>query len=184
MYPPADPWASDEKPADAPPPIYGRAPVPTPAPAREPTAEYPQVELPTRTAPPPVPAVSWHRPSRASLRRLADGWGFSATGLLVAFCGWGVWAAAQRGTGTPSLIGFAFTLTVAVGVFTLARLFGYLVVEQVMGRVRLHARWSHLIAGLFLAVAGVGYFVNTSWLVTVSDWIRDGWEWVRDVWPW
>ena len=48
--------------------------------------------------------------------------------------------------------------------------------EQTLGRQRLHARWAHLLTGLFLTVAGVSYFANTRWLVDGIDWVRDQWQ--------
>src|SRR5262245_10513698 len=96
MYPPADPWrAHDEPQADEPTltqptvPVFDRGKVPA---VRRPTSELPLVERPRPVAGPPK--VSWQRTSRASLRKLSDGWGFTAFGVLVLICGWGVWAAA------------------------------------------------------------------------------------------
>jgi hypothetical protein len=94
----------------------------------------------------------------------------------VGFCGWGFWAAAGRGTISAPYLGLLFMLFVAAGVFALSRFFGYLVLEQTMGRPRLHARWAHLLTGLFLTVAGVSYFANTAWLVDGIDWVRDLWQ--------
>ena len=174
MQPPADPWESRDE--NTVPRMYGRAPVPGPAPAvREPTAQMPHYELPSARSRPPR-AVSWQRSSRPALRSLADGWGFTATGLVVGFCGWGFWAAAGRGTISAPYLGLLFMLFVGAGVFALSRLLGYFVVAQMLGRPRLHARWAHLLTGLFLTVAGISYVANTAWLVQGIDWIRDQWE--------
>jgi hypothetical protein len=156
--------------------MYGRASVPVPAPLREPTAEMPEYLGPRSPAPKASRPVSWQRSSRASLRSLSDGWGFTAAGLIVAFCGWGFWAAAGRGTISAPYLGLVFMLVVGLGVFALTRFLGYLVLEQTMGRKRPHARWSHLLAGLFLTVAGVSYIANTSWLLDGIDWVRDQWQ--------
>jgi eukaryotic-like serine/threonine-protein kinase len=173
MHPPADPWDPEGEPTV--PRMYGRAPIPTPPAIREPTAEMPPFEplpRPTRAARP----VSWQRSSRPALRSLADGWGFTATGLVVGFCGWGFWAAAGRGAISAPYLGLLFMLFVGAGVFVLSRFFGYIVVEQTLRRPRLHARWAHLLTGLFLTVAGISYIANTSWLVEGIDWLRDQWQ--------
>jgi hypothetical protein len=172
MHPPADPWDTPGEPTV--PRMYGRAPIPTPP--REPTAEMPPFEPAPERVGRPVRVVSWERASRPALRTLADGWGFTATGLVAGFCGWGFWAAAGRGTISAPYLGLLFMLIVATGIFALSRFFGYIVVEQTLGRPRLHARWAHLLTGLFLTVAGVSYFANTSWLVDGIDWIRDQWD--------
>jgi drug/metabolite transporter (DMT)-like permease len=119
--------------------------------------------------------VSWQRTSRASLRSLSDGWGFTATGVIVAFCGWGLWAAAARGILAAPLTGLVFTLVVAAGLFGLTRLLGLLVLERILRRPRLHARWSHLLTGLFLTFAGLAYFSQTSWIIDGLEWVRDQW---------
>jgi hypothetical protein len=117
--------------------------------------------------------VSWRRPSRAPLRSLADGWGFSATGLLVLFCGWGVWAASGRGTIAAPVVSFVLVVAVAVGVFTLSRLIGRFVLAGLLGRARPHARYAHLLTGLFLTAAGVAYFSRATWIFDGIDWVRD-----------
>ena len=95
--------------------MYGRAPVP---PLREPTAELPELAArPEARASRPAAQVSWQRSSRASLRSLSDGWGFTAAGLIVAFSGWGIWAAAGLGTGLRPFPGLIFMLIVGAGVF-------------------------------------------------------------------
>lgn len=189
MYPPADPWGepNDPVPPPLPPrsrtPMYGRASVPVPtAPLRDPTAEWPSVEPLPPARRRSTPSVSWQRASRASLRSLSDGWGFTAAGLLVAFCGWGLWAAAGRGTGLSPLPGLVFMLAVGAGVFILSRFLGLLVVERMLGRPRLHARWSHFLTFLFLTIAGVAYFLTTSWLADASGWVRDGWGFIGEQW--
>lgn len=186
MYPPADPWGTPEDPTPpmpprtpplsprpkTTPPMYGRATVPS-VPLREPTAEMPVLRdrppLASRSSKP----VSWQRTGRASRRSLSDGWGLTATGLIVVFCGWGTWAAAGRGTIGAPLVGLGLVLLVGVGVFCVSRLMGYVVLERVLNRPRLHARWSHFLTGLFLTVAGVSYLSNTTWIIEGVQWIRD-----------
>jgi hypothetical protein len=182
MYPPADPWGVPDEPVPPLPPRspfdrpqYGRASVPVPV-LREPTAEMPTVPPRAAGRSHPVSPVSWQRSSRASLRSLADGWGFTATGLLAMFCGWGLWAAAGRGTIAAPLFGMVLVLLVAAGVFAISRLLGFVVLQRMMGRPRLHARWAHFLTGLFLTVAGVSYLAATSWIVSGVDWIREQWQ--------
>jgi hypothetical protein len=153
--------------------MHGRASVPS-RPLREPTAELPVVGGQPR--PKVTREVSWQRSSRPSLRSLSDGWGFTATGALVAFCGWGLWAAAGRGTLTAPFVGLGIMLVVGAGVFALSRLLGYIVLEQMLRRPRLHARWSHLLTGMFLTVAGWSYIANTVWVVDGLDWLREQWQ--------
>jgi Kef-type K+ transport system membrane component KefB len=127
--------------------------------------------------------VSWRRTSRASRRSLSDGWGFTAAGAIVAFAGWGVWAAALRGTGSSLFTGLVFMLIVAVGLFALARFLGYLLVHQVLRRPRLHARWAHFLTGLFLTAAGISYLINTTWLADAGDWTRELTDRIGHLWP-
>jgi hypothetical protein len=125
---------------------------------------------------PVVVPVSWYHASRASRRSLSDGWGFTATGLVVLFCGWGLWAAAGRGTVAAPLVGLGLVLVVSVGVFALSRFVGFLVLERMMGRNRIHARWAHFFTGAFLTVAGISYLVSTMWLGEGIDWVKDQWN--------
>jgi hypothetical protein len=159
--------------------MYGRAPVPGP-PLHEPTAEMPPVRAPRR--PRPLPDVSWARPSRPSRRSLSDGWGFTAAGAIAMFCGWGLWAAAGRGSLSAPIVGLVLVLVVAAGVFALVRFLGYLVLEQMMGRARPHARWSHFVTGLFLTAAGISYLVNTTWFNDAGDWMNQAMAWFSDQW--
>jgi hypothetical protein len=188
MYPPVDPWdapidptsplptvptpPSVSTPPTPPTPMYGRAAVPVPPRRFDNTEEMPVVVVPGPRAAPegmrrsavPTRQISFERPSSAARRSLSDGWGLSGLGLLVAFCGWGVWAIAARGTGAVPLVGLVMTLIVGAGVFTVSRFAGYVILEQVLHRTRQHARWSHAIAGLFLAASGISYLGNATWL--------------------
>lgn len=199
MYPPpADPWGEQQDPPptkptkvtqpgpSGPPPTYARAAVPVPPPLREPTAEYPAT-YPATDPRRPVGSrsnrpVSWQRTSRASLRSLADGWGFTAAGLIVTFSGWGIWAAAGRGTGLQPLPGLILTLIVGAGVFVLSRLVGYVLIVRGLGRTRTHARWSHFLTFAFLMTAGGAYLLSTSWITDADDWVRQGFNWVGEWW--
>ncbi len=184
MHPPADPWDAPTEPqprSSSPAPMYGRAAVPVPDRSPDFTLEMTAASAPPKIRPRPPKGVSWQRASRASLRSLSDGWGFSAFGVLVAFCGWGLWAAAGRGRLSSPVFGLILMLVVAGVVFVLTRLLGYIVLEQILRRRRPHARWSHFMTGLFLTAAGVSYFANTSWLTDAGDWAGSGWDWL---WGW
>ena len=173
MYPPADPWGDPTEPT----PMYGRAAVPVPAPVREPTAEFPPIPRPR---PRSGVQVSWEKVKNPARRRLSDGWGFTATGLIAIVSGWVIWASGSRETGISIWPGFLLALVVAGLVFATSRLAGYVVLERAMGRVRRHARWSHFFAGFFLTVVGAWYLVNTNVdLSSGGDWLQDGWGWLK-----
>ena len=152
----------------APPLMYGRAPVPT-RPVRQPTDELPFVVVPVRQ---PPPLISMRAPNRAGMRRLATGKGLSATGLLIAFVGWGVWAAAGRGTIKTPALGFGVVLAVAVGVFLVCRLMGRFFLVRILGRERRTARAAHAVTGLFLAACGFYYLGQTSWVQDGFDFLN------------
>jgi hypothetical protein len=173
MYPPADPWGEPTE------PMYGRASVPVPTtPLREPTAELPPVLArgPGRRS----PQVSWQKVKKTSRRNVSDGWGFTAAGLILMFVGWGIWAAAGRGSGASPWPGLLLSLVAAAAVFVVFRFLGYLVLERTWGRNRPHARWSHFLAGLTLAIAAFSYVVNTRFMV--DSWLREGWDYIGGLW--
>ena len=151
------------------PPMYGRAPVP-PRPLCQSTDELPVVVVVRQ----PPPLISMRAPNRAGMRRLANGKGLSATGLLIAFIGWGIWAAAGRGTIETPALGFGIVLAVAVGVFAVCRLLGRFFLVRIMGRERRTARAAHAVTGLFLAACGAYYLGQTSW-------VQDGFDWVNQL---
>jgi hypothetical protein len=161
--------------------MHGRATVP--GPLREPTRELPPVLVPTargwRRSPHPT-SLSYERVKNATRRELADGWGFTAAGLFMIFIGWGIWAAALRGSGVPVWPGVLLSLCAGAAIFVFARFLGYVLLVKVWGRSRRHARWSHFFAGLFLTVVGVLFLINTSWLVNSGDWVHDGWAWLDE----
>lgn len=112
-------------------------------------------------------------PLRDQIRRLKRGREWSNLGALFAFICWGVWAISERGTGLAMpLLAFALVLLVAVGVFALSRLLGRVVLERTLHRTRRSAWPSHLLAGLFLAAAGVEYLRRTEWIVDGITWLR------------
>lgn len=167
MHPPADPWGDQDE-ADTPPFMYGRAPVPD---LSEPTTAMPAAER--RRPVPPPPKVSWQKTSRASLRTMADGWGFTAFGLLVLVCGWGVWAASGARAVVHPLVDLILVLAVGGLIFATLRGSGRVLLEGVLGRTRPHARWSHFLTCVYLCVVGASYFARNSWLITGTDWIKE-----------
>jgi hypothetical protein len=135
--------------------------------------------LPYQSRPDPKPVkVSWEKVKNANLRRLSDGWGFTATGLIAVVSGWVVWAAANRGAGRPIWPGFLLALVAGALIFVVSRTAGYYVVELGLKRQRRHARWSHFFAGLFLTLAGFWYLVHTEYQLSSGDWLEDAWRWL------
>jgi hypothetical protein len=134
-----------------------------PAAEHEPTGTgWPGAELPAGSQ-----GMSWRW---SELRRGGE---WTTAALLFAFVCWGVWALSEGGSlGTPFII-FVVSVIVAAGVFCLARVVGYLVLERSLGRVRRTARGSHLVAALFLVGVGIAHLHMTPWVV-------DAWNWVAD----
>jgi hypothetical protein len=193
MHPPVDPWGAPIDPAgdeSEPSSIYGRASVPKPAWSQA-TNDLPELRRGRRHRREPVdtralgrrvmsgqaerdprptpqaamPKVSWQRAGLASRRTLFDGWGFTFAGLLILFCGWGVWAASgASGTAIPPIVSLLFVVVVGAIVFTVLRLTSRLVIEGMRHRRRPHARWAHFLTGTFLAVVGISYFLDNSFL--------------------
>jgi hypothetical protein len=113
-------------------------------------------------------------PMRYRLQQLRRGGEWTWLGGLFAFICWGIWTVSVRdGDLVVPLLAFVLVLAVALGVFSLARLLGRVVIERGLGRPRRSARAAHLVTGLFLAAAGVAYLGQTEWVV-------DAWNWVRD----
>jgi hypothetical protein len=125
---------------------------------------------PTGTGWPDQPAAP-SPPVSEQLRQLRAGGEWSAIGGLFAFVCWGIWAISARGDLSSPFAAFVVTLLVAVGLFALARLLGRVVWERQFGRVRRSAKGAHLVAGLFLAAAGVAYLRQIQWVV-------DAWQWL------
>ena len=169
---------SPDDPRDNTPPYgYGRARVPQIRPEPEPTAGLMRQDGRDPAAHGGLPRVSWQRSGSAARRTMFDGWGFTATGLLVAFCGWGVWAVgAARSDAVPAGLGFLALVLVAALVFAVLRLASRLVFEWILHRKRPHARWAHFFTGAYLTVAGMAYLANARWLL-------DGVAWLQNQWP-
>lgn len=117
------------------------------------------------TGAPPARGMSW---SWHELRRGSE-WTTAAT--LFAFVCWGIWALSGGGSLATSIIVLAVTLVVAVGVFCLARVVGYYVLERGLHRQRRSARGSHLVTALFLAGVGITDLQQTEWVMTAYHWV-------------
>ena len=57
-----------------------------------------------------------------------------------------------------------------------------MVLTRMLGRRRLHARWSHLVTGVFLAAGGISYLANTTWVEGADGWIDSAIAWIGDQW--
>jgi len=114
---------------------------------------------------------------RRRWRSLRAGGEWTITGLVVLLICWGTWTLSIRGA---DLLGPALWLAVVLAtgaaVFVMARLAGRLLVERALGRQRRTAWPSHLVTGLFLAAAGVGFLRRIPWLI-------DAWTWVAQRLP-
>jgi hypothetical protein len=156
--PPQDPWAAAPGPFAA-----GRASV-TPNPRAQ---RFAAEHEPTGTGWPGANVP----PYQPSVRDLRGGGEWTTAAVLFAFVCWGVWALSGGGSlGTP-LIVFAVTLAVAVGVFCLARVVGYVVLERQFGRRRRTARGSHLVTALFLVGVGIADLQQTQWVMDAVHWV-------------
>ncbi|MDI6102060.1 DNA-directed RNA polymerase II [Actinoplanes sp. NEAU-A12] len=186
--PPQDPWAEEPTsrtaPAEEPTSKVPTSPGPVPpAPDSSPfsqgrarvtqrTEQFRAEHEPTGTGwpeghaePRPQRSLGWH------VRQLRRGGEWSSAAVLFAFVCWGIWALSEGGNLIGPLIIFMVTLAVAAGVFALARLVGRLVLEQRMGRVRHTARGAHVVAGLFLTVAGFAFLRQTGWVMGAVNWV-------------
>lgn len=136
--------------------------------ARGPAAEHEPTGTGWPGAEPVAPrGMSWRW---SELRRGGE---WTTAALLFAFVCWGIWALSEGGSlGTPFIV-FVVSLIVAAGVFCLARVVGYYVLERSFGRVRHTARGSHLVTALFLVGVGIAHLHNTGW-------VMDAWNWVAN----
>jgi hypothetical protein len=191
--PPQDPWAEQPTAPSAPPaapsplgrtaafpapeaePFPGEPPSPfmqgrarvTPRDQGQHTADH----EPTGTGWPGAESPAPHRGMSWRWSELRRGNEWTTAAVLFAFVCWGIWAISEGGSlVTPSIV-FVVTLAVAVGVFCLARVVGYLVLERQLGRVRRSARGSHLVTALFLAGVGVAHLRMTDWVMTAWNWV-------------
>jgi hypothetical protein len=114
---------------------------------------------------PAARGMSW----RWSDLRRGNEWS-TAAALFAFVCG-GIWALSGGGSLGTSVIVFVVTLAVAVGVFCLARVVGYYVLERGMGRQRRSARGSHLVTALFLVGVGITDLQQTEWVMTAWNWV-------------
>jgi hypothetical protein len=112
-------------------------------------------------------------PVRHSLRQLRRGGEWTWIGGLFAFVCWGIWTVSVRGGDlvVPTLA-FVLVLFVALGVFTLSRLLGRVVIERGLGRIRRSAWVAHMVTGLFLGAAGVAYLGQTQWIIEAWNHVR------------
>lgn len=121
---------------------------------------------PGTSAPREQHSVGWH------LRQLRRGGEWSTAAVLFAFVCWGIWALSEGGDlGTPFVV-FVITLLVGVGVFTLSRLVGRLVLERYMNRVRHTARGAHMVTGLYLTGVGFTFLRQTEWVMDAFNWVK------------
>jgi hypothetical protein len=175
--PPQDPWGDHPTtpgpavpeayaPDGASPFMQGRARV-TPQTQQQRFAEHEPtgVGWPGMGVPEAPRGMSWRR---SELRRGSE---WTTAAVLFAFVCWGIWALSGGGPLITPVIVFLVTLLVAVGVFCLARVVGYLVLERQFGRVRRTARGSHLVTALFLAGVGIADLQQTEWVMTAYHWV-------------
>lgn len=148
--------------------MLGRAKVPPPKAGNRPDDSELVVDPlhDDRQRRPPVP--------RADARTLKRGWELTGVGALIAFIGWGLWAASSGGRLATPLMTFVIVLLVAVGLFVLVRTVGRLVIEQRLGRVRHSAKGAHAVTGLYLAIAGIAYLRQTEWVIEALKWLDSG----------
>lgn len=114
-------------------------------------------------------------PLRYQLQQVRHGSGWTVTGALFAFVGWGIWAISSRGPLAGPLLTFILSLAVAAGIFALCRIIGRVVLERQLGRVRRSAWASHLVTGLFLFGVGIAFLRQTEWVVSVWNWMVNLW---------
>ena len=175
--PPQDPWAEEPTAPGPPPQAYlapgepspysqGRARVNPDAHRRQFADHEPTgVGWPGAEAPAAHRGMSWRW---SELRRGSE---WSNAAVLFAFVCWGIWALSEGGDlATPAIV-FLVTIIVSIGVFCLARVVGYLVLERQFGRVRRSARGSHMVSALFLAGVGFADLQQTEWVMTAFHWV-------------
>lgn len=178
--PPQDPWA-EERTAPGPPPAPP-GPAGPPSPFSQGRARVnPGPQQPRFAAEHEPTGVGWpgaeppaaHRGMSWRWSELRRGSEWTNAAVLFSFVCWGIWALSGGGPlGTPVIV-FLVTLAVAVGVFCLARVVGYLVLERQFGRVRRSARGSHMVTALFLAGVGIADLQQTEWVMTAFRWVVD-----------
>jgi hypothetical protein len=178
--PAQDPWA-EEPTAPAPP---TPAPYAPPGPPQSPFSRgrarvdpgahqqrFVAEHEPTGVGWPGAEPPAAHRGMSWRWSELRRGSEWTNAAVLFAFVCWGIWALSDGGPLLTPVIVFLVTLAVAVGVFCLARIVGYLVLERQFGRVRRSARGSHLVTALFLVGVGVADLQQTEWVMTAFHWV-------------
>ena len=177
--PPQDPWAEPPTVSDS-----GRSPAPGPAVGPAPfsqgrarvnprTERYAAEHEPTGTGWPGARPPASNRGMSWRWSELRRGGEWTSAAVLFAFVCWGIWAISEGGPfGTPIIV-FLVTLTVAAGVFCLARLVGHLVLERQLGRVRRGARGAHVVTALFLTGVGLAHLRQTEWVMTAVHWVTN-----------
>lgn len=128
---------------------------------------------PTSPPAPESPKLPWRGPG-GRLERLSGGGEFTVVGVLFAFVCWGIWAIDNSANGFgDNLLVFILVIAVAAGVFTLARLTGYWLLERTLGKNRQTARMSHLASGAFLFVIGMQWLSSVSFIRDIGGGISD-----------
>lgn len=111
---------------------------------------------------------------RRRWRQLRAGAGWSWTGGSFVVVCWGVWAVSLRGGDLLGpVLALALVFATAGLVFTVSRLLGRAVLENMLGRQRRSAWPSHMAAGTFLILSGLA-FLQQTW------WIANGWRWLTE----
>jgi len=145
----------------------GSAPVTRPEP--DPTPIAPMFTWVTRRAkrepyvrpdlPKPRPTQAWH------VGRLWSAWG-----LFIAFCAWGVWAANQRGRQSIFLLLGSPFLVFAVGVllFIGSRMLGRILIGSWRDQPSRSAHLSHFITFVYFVIVSIGYLRMTTWVTDAN----------------
>jgi len=176
--PPQDPWGEPPTAPGFPPPgAPGAPPSPfTQGRARVDPGAHPRFAAehePTGVGWPGAEPPAAHRGMSWRWSELRRGSEWTTAAVLFAFVCWGIWALSGGGPLITPVIVFLVTLAVAVGVFCLARVVGYLVLERSFGRVRRSARGSHLVTALFLAGVALTDLQQTEWVMTAYHWVAN-----------
>ncbi|MFI5891275.1 DNA-directed RNA polymerase II [Actinoplanes sp. NPDC051513] len=179
--PPQDPWA--DQPAASGPPGFAASPgapeaADPPSPFTQGRARVNPQAHQRQFAEHEPTGVGWPGADAPHARGMSWRWSdlrrgneWSTAAALFAFVCWGIWALSGGGSLGTSVIVFVVTLIVAIGVFCLARVVGYYVIERAMGRQRRSARGSHLVTALFLVGVGIADLQQTEWVMTAWNWV-------------
>lgn len=115
----------------------------------------------------PVPQPSWEPPRRghSDPGALQRGGKITVVAGVFAFVCWGIWAISNSSGPSTPLFTLLVVVGVALGVFTLTRLVGRIILEQRLGRIRHSARGAHALTAAFLFCAGAAYLKQTAWVI-------------------